>query len=134
MRTVIILVVIAAVIAAAGGIFLFTAKSTAAQQPVCDDGVQFLAPPPSDQSWWAQYQAEIAGQVAGIQAFWSATLPESWTANPCTVEYDPATVPYQDSCGITPETAGSNAFYCSAAQPVSVVRASRIVDEKAALR
>ncbi len=99
-------------------VVLFTGKPVAAQEASCNETVQFLAPPPDDSSWWAQYQADITGQVTSIRSFWAATFPQTWTNDPCTIEYVADSVPYQDVCGITPETAASNAFYCSTAHVV----------------
>ncbi|MEL6273112.1 MAG: neutral zinc metallopeptidase, partial [Chloroflexota bacterium] len=81
--------------------------------PACTEVVTFMAAPFSD--GWETYQAEMIADVNGLEAFWAATMPEVWGRafeSPCVVEYDPATVPYQSSCGITPEIAASNAFYC----------------------
>ena len=80
-------------------------------QADCD--ITFL-PDPTGQ--WAQYQADITADVAGLEAFWQDTFPVMWGRpfeSPCSVEYEPATVPYQATCGLTPEVATGNAFYCS---------------------
>ncbi len=78
-----------------------------------DCAIQFL---PDATGQWAEYQAGITADVAGLEAFWQDTFPVMWGRpfeSPCSVEYAPATVPYQDTCGITPEIATGNAFYCS---------------------
>ncbi|MEO0563061.1 MAG: neutral zinc metallopeptidase, partial [Chloroflexota bacterium] len=81
--------------------------------PDCNEVITFAAAPLAND--WETYQAEMIADVNGLEAFWERTMPDLWGIafeSPCVVEYDPATVPYQDSCGVTPEVASENAFYC----------------------
>ncbi|MEL7233474.1 MAG: neutral zinc metallopeptidase [Chloroflexota bacterium] len=64
---------------------------------------------------WDAYRARLNADVAGLEAFWADTYPQEWGGTfttPCVYEYVPAEVPFQQTCGLTPELATSNAFYC----------------------
>lgn len=79
-------------------------------------GVLFQATPSGDSSWWAAYTESLENDVDGVTAYWDEAFPALWGfpyPGVCaTVEYEPATVPYQETCRVSPETAEGNAFYC----------------------
>lgn len=93
-----------------------------AEESACTAGVRYDAPTLNDSNLWAAYQSDINRDYNGVVQFWQATFPQQWgSAFPgvChTVEYLPDAVPFQNECGITPEIAQSNAFYCPAANAV----------------
>lgn len=100
------------------GLPLVTMSLAANDDPACGDTVTFL----SDLSGQpAGYVDSIVSDVLLIEAFWQETYPQQWGqafTSPCVVEYAPASVPYQNTCGITPEMATQNAWYCSTAHAV----------------
>lgn len=90
-------------------------------QAGCAPGVTYSAAPGSG-DWWATYTASVNADVALVTQFWSATFPQlfggSYPGVCATVEYEPLSVPFAEICGLTPEIAANNAFYCIPANTV----------------
>lgn len=88
----------------------------------CSVGVDYQTLPFNDLDLWSVYQANVNADYDRINVFWQQTYPSQFGGSfpgVChTVEYVPDNVPFQDVCGITPELAQSNAFYCSTANAV----------------
>jgi predicted metalloprotease len=102
-----------------GGAFALFAQTTS-DSTACPT-VQFLAPSTLDDNLTQEYREELTRYVEDVDSYWATTFPALWATpfeRPCVIEYEPAQVPYQDVCGLTPEIATQNAFYC---QPAHVV-------------
>lgn len=77
----------------------------------CEETVQFTTDVPT-----TAYSARIQADVAELEGYWDTAFEAQWNrsfTNPCVVmEYDAQHFDYSDECGLNPETASRNAFYC----------------------
>jgi len=87
-----------------------------AQQNVCASGVS-LSPVAT-----AIYTDDVTADVALITAYWEQTYPSVYGGEfpglCATVEYTVPDIPFAETCGLTPDTASQNAFYCIPAEIV----------------
>ncbi|MEM6528248.1 MAG: neutral zinc metallopeptidase [Chloroflexota bacterium] len=99
------------VIVAVFGVAAVSVPATAGAAD-CTETVTYLTNPAPE---WDAYRARLNADVTGLDAFWAEAYPQQFGGTfttPCVYEYIPAEVPFQQTCGVTPEIATSNAFYC----------------------
>lgn len=103
-------------------VVLFGLPPASTEADGCAPGVTYAGAAASGSDWWAEYTQAINSDVASVTAYWAATYPQLFGATfpgTCaTVEYEPSTVPYAQTCNLTTETATANAFYCIPANVV----------------
>ncbi|MEO1164080.1 MAG: neutral zinc metallopeptidase [Chloroflexota bacterium] len=70
----------------------------------------------------AAYVDDVTADVASITAYWEATYPIVYGGEfpglCATVEYTVPDIPFGETCGLTPDNASMNAFYCIPAEAV----------------
>lgn len=70
----------------------------------------------------ATYTDDVTNDVASITAYWEQTYPGIYGGEfpglCATVEYTVPDIPFAETCGLTPDIASQNAFYCIPAETV----------------
>lgn len=87
-----------------------------AQEYACAPGVSLSS------AASATYADDVTADVMSITTFWEQTYPSVYGGEfpglCATVEYTVPDIPFAETCGLTPDTASQNAFYCIPAETV----------------